>query len=179
MIERVYLQVTLKNFVKIEAIPRKTSSPILFFIFYLALPTRAGSPQQHMPITMGPFCLTHSVNFPCGRKPEYPEETHDFRQSVNFYSFHMRTGFESHWESSHWDLNLRPQRWKASALTTWPPKPLEPCCSELFPILNNPSDKFLSKNLIIHPFNNYVIWPGSLALMNHDLGLQEQKVCVT
>jgi hypothetical protein len=82
IIERVYLQVTLKNFVKIGAIPRKTSSPI-------------------------------------------------------------------------------------------------PCCSELFPILNNPSDKFLSKNLIIHPFSNYVIWPGSLALMNHDLGLQEQKVCVT
>jgi hypothetical protein len=63
---------------------------------YLALPTRAGSPQQHMPITVGPFCLTHPVNFPCGRKPEYPEETHDFRQSVDFYSFYMGTGFESH-----------------------------------------------------------------------------------
>jgi hypothetical protein len=33
----------------------------------------------------------------------------------------MRTGFESHWKSSHWDLNLRPQMWKASALKTWPP----------------------------------------------------------
>jgi hypothetical protein len=88
------------------------------------LPTRARSPQQHMPITVGPFCLTHPVNFPCGRKLEYPEETHDFRQSVDFLLFHTRTGFESHWESSHWDLNLRPQRWKASALTTWPPKPL-------------------------------------------------------
>jgi hypothetical protein len=63
---------------------------------YLALPTRAGSPQQHMPITVGPFYLTHPVNFPCGRKPEYPGKTHDFRQSVDFYSFHMRTGFESH-----------------------------------------------------------------------------------
>jgi hypothetical protein len=60
----------------------------LFILFiYLALPTRAGSPQQHMPITVGPFCLTHPVNFPCGSKPEYPEETHDFRQSVDFYSF--------------------------------------------------------------------------------------------
>jgi hypothetical protein len=69
----------------------------VFLFFYLALPTRAGSPQQHMPITVGPFfCLTHPVNFPCGRKPEYPEETHDFRQSVDFYSFHMGTGFESH-----------------------------------------------------------------------------------
>ena len=54
---------------------------------YLALPTKAGSPQQHMPITVGPCCLTHPVNFPCERKPEYPEETHDFRQSVDFYSF--------------------------------------------------------------------------------------------
>jgi hypothetical protein len=26
------------------------------------------------------FILTHPVNFPCGRKPEYPEKTHDFRQ---------------------------------------------------------------------------------------------------
>ena len=41
----------------------------LLLLFYLALPTRAGSPQQHMPITVGPFCLTHPVNFPCGRKP--------------------------------------------------------------------------------------------------------------
>jgi hypothetical protein len=24
--------------------------------------------QQHMPITVGPFYLTHPVNFPCGRK---------------------------------------------------------------------------------------------------------------
>ena len=44
----------------------------------------------------GLFNKIHIVNFPCGRKPEYPEETHDFRQSVDFYSFHMRTGFESH-----------------------------------------------------------------------------------
>jgi hypothetical protein len=90
-----------------------SASNLFIYLFYLALPTRAGSPQQHMPITVVPFCLTHPVNFPCGRKPEYPEETHDFRQSVDFYSFHMGTGFESHWESSHWDLNLRPQRWKA------------------------------------------------------------------
>ena len=31
-----------------------------------------------MPITVGPFCLTHPVNFPCGRKPEYSEKTHDY-----------------------------------------------------------------------------------------------------
>jgi hypothetical protein len=28
------------------------------------------------------FILTHPVNFPYGRKPERPEKTHDFRQSV-------------------------------------------------------------------------------------------------
>jgi hypothetical protein len=62
-------------------------APYLFI--YLALPTRAGSPQQPMPITVGPFYLTHPVNFPCGRKPEYQGKTHDFWQSVDFYSFHM------------------------------------------------------------------------------------------
>ena len=30
---------------------------------------------------------THPVNYPCGRKPEHPEKTHDFRQSVDV---HMR-----------------------------------------------------------------------------------------
>ena len=58
-----------------------------YLFIYLALPTRAGSPQQHMPITVGPFYLTHPVNFPCGRKPEYPGKTHDFRQSVDFLLF--------------------------------------------------------------------------------------------
>jgi hypothetical protein len=28
------------------------------------------------------FILTHSINFPCGRKPEHPEKIHEFRQSV-------------------------------------------------------------------------------------------------
>ena len=68
----------------------------LFFFILLDLPTRAGSPQQHKPITVGPFYLTHPVNFPCGRKPEYPGKTHDFGRALTFYSFHMRTGFESH-----------------------------------------------------------------------------------
>ena len=73
------------------------SNNILFFYFILLdLPTRAGSPQQHKPITVGPFYLTHPVNFPCGRKPEYPGKTHDFGRALTFYSFHMRTGFESH-----------------------------------------------------------------------------------
>jgi hypothetical protein len=29
------------------------------------------------------FIPTHPVNFPCGRKPEHPEKTHDFWQSVD------------------------------------------------------------------------------------------------
>ena len=36
---------------------------------------------------VGPYHLNHHVNFPCGRKPEYPEKTHDLRQSVDLYSF--------------------------------------------------------------------------------------------
>jgi hypothetical protein len=44
----------------------------------------------------GPFYLTHPVNFPSGRKPEYPEEVHNFRQSVDYHSFRVRTGFQSH-----------------------------------------------------------------------------------
>ena len=87
----VYLDENLSWKIHINYISKKISESVgiiycsrfLLFI-YLALPTRAGSPQQHMPITVGPFCLTHPVNFPCGRKPEYPEETHDFRQSVDF-----------------------------------------------------------------------------------------------
>jgi hypothetical protein len=51
------------------------------------LPTRAGSPQQRKPITVGPFYLTHPVNFPCGRKPEYPGKTHDFGRALTFLLF--------------------------------------------------------------------------------------------
>ena len=58
-----------------------------FFFFNFSFATRAGSPQQREPITVGPYYLTHPVNFPCGRKPEYPEKTHDFRQSVDYALF--------------------------------------------------------------------------------------------
>jgi hypothetical protein len=34
------------------------------------------------------FILTHPVNFACGRKPERPEKTHDFRQSVDWLFSH-------------------------------------------------------------------------------------------
>ena len=32
--------------------------------------------------------LRHKVNFSCGRKPEYPEKTYDFRQSVDILLTH-------------------------------------------------------------------------------------------
>jgi hypothetical protein len=37
------------------------------------------------------FILTHPVNFSCGRKPERPEKTHDFRQSVDRLFSHEST----------------------------------------------------------------------------------------
>ena len=64
---------------------KKIAETLIFFLFSFA--TRAGSPQQREPLTVGPYYLTHPVNFPCGRKPEYPEKTHDFRQSVDYTFF--------------------------------------------------------------------------------------------
>ena len=52
------------------------------FPSFISLATRAGSPQQREPITVGPYYLSHPVNFPCEKKPEYSKKTHDFRQSV-------------------------------------------------------------------------------------------------
>ena len=57
----------------------------LIWVFLFNFATRAGTPQQHTPITASPHHLTHPVNFPCGRKPE---KTHDFRQSVDILLSH-------------------------------------------------------------------------------------------
>jgi hypothetical protein len=80
------LYINLNTFIEVLWYDRVFYLFIYLFI-YLALPTRAGSPQQHMPITVGPLTLTHPVNFPCGRKPEYQGKTHDFRRSVDFLLF--------------------------------------------------------------------------------------------
>ena len=45
---------------------------------------RARSPQQHMLITVGSYFLNPPSQ-------EYPEEIHNVQQSVDSYSFHMRT----------------------------------------------------------------------------------------
>lgn len=57
------------------------------FIFFnlFSFATRVGSAQQREPIIVGPYCLTHPVNFPCQRKPDYLGETYDFQQSVDLY----------------------------------------------------------------------------------------------
>ena len=83
-----------------------------FFIYLFNFATRIGTPQQREPITVGPYHLTYPVYFPCGRKPECPKETHDFRQSVDFYSFHMKTEFEWHSEilSENRTRDLRGER---------------------------------------------------------------------
>ena len=57
----------------------------IFISFSFA--TRAGSPQQRQPITVGPYNLMARSTFLCGGKPEYPEKTHDFRQSVDYTLF--------------------------------------------------------------------------------------------
>ena len=68
----------------------------IYFFIYLTSPQGQGHHNvQLMPITVGPHYLTHPVNFPCGRKPEYTEKTHDLPHSVDLRSFHMRTGSEN------------------------------------------------------------------------------------
>ena len=42
---------------------------ICIYFFTINFATRAGSPQQREPITVGPYYLSHPVNIPCGRKP--------------------------------------------------------------------------------------------------------------
>ena len=65
----------------------------MLFVYLFTFVTRARSPQQRETISVGSCTLTHPVKFPCGRKPENPEKTHDFQQSVDFSR--MRTRFES------------------------------------------------------------------------------------
>ena len=88
-----------------RTVPSVQKSLSYYYIIILLLfnfATRAGTPQRREHIT-----VVYHRYFPCGRKPECPEETHDFRQSVDFYSFHMRTKFES-FRNPGWGSNPRP-----------------------------------------------------------------------
>ena len=73
---------------------RKEANPWIISLHqFFSFATRPGSLEWHI----GPYYLTHPVNFLFGRKLEYLEKTHDFRQSVTYTkTFHMRTKFESH-----------------------------------------------------------------------------------
>ena len=73
----------------------------------------------------GLFSLPTPVNFPCVRKPEYQDKTHNFQQSIDFYSFHMSTRFKSHWEGPHENrtCKLRGEKQVRSS----PPKPPYVC----------------------------------------------------
>ena len=51
--------------------------------FLFSFNARAGIPQQHIPINVGPHNLNHSVDVRSRRTAAYPEKTHDFRQSVD------------------------------------------------------------------------------------------------
>ena len=42
--------------------------------FFTKFATRAGSPQQHVSFTVGPYCLDKHADFREGGKPEYPEK---------------------------------------------------------------------------------------------------------
>ena len=65
--------------------------------FYLAWPRGPGHHNSVSHLLWARITyLSHPVNFPCQRKPEYPEKSHDFRQSVlvqdlsrTLYAFHL------------------------------------------------------------------------------------------
>ena len=57
------------------------------FFIELNYATRAGSPQQCEPVTVGPYDLTHPVNFPFGRKLEYPEHPTIFGRALTCILF--------------------------------------------------------------------------------------------
>jgi hypothetical protein len=61
------------------------------------------------------FILIHPANFPCGRKPEQPEKTHEFRQSVDRLFSHE---FLARIEPTISEV-------KVACSATAPPKPLE------------------------------------------------------
>ena len=67
-----------------------THNSILFISFYHKdRVTICPSPQQHMPVPVGLYNLTHLVNIPCGMKLGYMDEPHNVWQSIDLYPFHI------------------------------------------------------------------------------------------
>ncbi len=58
---REFMQETLKSQYQVKFRRQNSGMYFQFFMYYLTSPTRAGSPQQLMPITVGPHYLTHPV----------------------------------------------------------------------------------------------------------------------
>ena len=69
--------VTDKQFVDFTGLMQVCRLVASFFLFSFSL----ASPQEPV----------HSMSNLCRRKLEYPEKTHDFRQSYDLHSFHMKT----------------------------------------------------------------------------------------
>ena len=80
---------------------------ILFYFILLAL--SQGQGHHNSVSTVGPYCLFHPVNIPRGRSTRRKPTAERW-----LCSFHMRTKFGG--------SNSEPWRWKASGLTTKPPK---------------------------------------------------------
>ena len=54
----------------------------MFYFILSALPQEQGQHNQfyqYIPVIVNLYYLTHSVNFPCGRKPEYPGKPRTFQ----------------------------------------------------------------------------------------------------
>ena len=71
----------MNNFVIcLKEIFNRSAHCILF-----SLATRVGSSQKRQPITVGPYHVSHPVNFPCGGKPK---KSHDVRHSLDYTFSH-------------------------------------------------------------------------------------------
>ncbi len=77
--------------------------------FYLLnFATKAGTAQQHMPITVGPYRLTHAVNFLCGRN-RAPGENPNFRTALTYVLFSHEDWVQSHCGDALLGINLQPR----------------------------------------------------------------------
>ena len=53
------------------------------FLNFLSLPLLTGFWSERFESQSYLYNPNYPINIPCGKKPEYPEKTHDFRQRVD------------------------------------------------------------------------------------------------
>ncbi len=70
------------KFYEVNNFRQKTIHELNYLFIYLISPTRAGSPQQLMPITVGPHYLTHPVNFLVGGNRSTRRKPTTFRRAL-------------------------------------------------------------------------------------------------